>query len=168
MADGEQTVVKTYVPRYQKEAWVEHAEELEMSQSEFVRTMVQAGRSDISPGGERSSEATSGGEGLEERVLAVLRDADYPGWEELLARITGDVEDRLDDALTELQAENRIQYSGRRDGYTVVGDSPPHDGHGERGRSGGGAANRDGDGRQGGPDGPTRGRNGDFSGSDER
>ena len=46
-ADGEdtsRTQVRTYVPAYQKSEWESHADELDMSQSEFVRTMVQAGR----------------------------------------------------------------------------------------------------------------------------
>jgi hypothetical protein len=127
--DDERAVVKTYVPRYQKEAWVEHAEELDMSQSEFVRTMVQAGRSDLAldPPEQESPDATPGGDGLEDRVLALLREADYLAWDELLARLTGDIEDRLDDALADLQAENLVQYSGRRGGYTVVGEGPSTD-----------------------------------------
>jgi hypothetical protein len=40
----QRTVVKTYIPKYQKEMWSEHANKLNMSQSEFVRCMVQAGR----------------------------------------------------------------------------------------------------------------------------
>ncbi|MFC6728654.1 DUF5805 domain-containing protein [Natronoarchaeum mannanilyticum] len=48
-ADTSRTAVKTYVPTYQKRLWADHADELGMSQSEFVRTMVQAGRSDFSP-----------------------------------------------------------------------------------------------------------------------
>ena len=43
MSDDRRSV-KTYVPAEQKDRWQEHADELGMSQSEFVRTMVQAGR----------------------------------------------------------------------------------------------------------------------------
>lgn len=42
--DTERVSVRTYVPAYQRDAWDEHAERLDMSRSEFVRTMVQAGR----------------------------------------------------------------------------------------------------------------------------
>jgi len=55
-ADTSRTAVKTYVPAYQKRLWADHAEELGMSQSEFVRTMVQAGRSDFSPPEETTGE----------------------------------------------------------------------------------------------------------------
>lgn len=42
--DTSRTVVQTYVPAYQRDRWDEHATELGMNRSEFVRTMVQAGR----------------------------------------------------------------------------------------------------------------------------
>jgi len=43
MSDDRRSV-KTYVPEDQKAIWQDHADDLGMSQSEFVRTMVQAGR----------------------------------------------------------------------------------------------------------------------------
>jgi len=55
-ADTSRTAVKTYVPAYQKRLWADHADELGMSQSEFVRTMVQVGRSDFSPPEEMTGE----------------------------------------------------------------------------------------------------------------
>lgn len=118
------TAVRTYVPQYQKEVWREHADELDMSQSEFVRTMVQAGRSEfdlISEEGQ-TPDATPGGEPFETRVLTTLREHDFLSWEELVEALSGDLEDRLDDALGELQGSNRIRYSGRHGGYTVVTD----------------------------------------------
>ncbi|WP_256391029.1 DUF5805 domain-containing protein [Natronoarchaeum rubrum] len=58
-ADTSRTAVKTYVPAYQKRLWAEHAEELGMSQSEFVRTMVQAGRRGFSPPEESTGDAAA-------------------------------------------------------------------------------------------------------------
>ena len=132
-------MVKTYVPAYQKAAWVEHAEALDMSQSEFVRTMVQAGRRDFAvdpfpgdaepgranedePG--RSSDSAGSGSGesgtqFEDRVYALL-ERDTLSWGELLEAVTDDVEGRLEDALQSLQAENRVVYSGRNGGYEAV------------------------------------------------
>lgn len=49
--------VTTRVPAYQKDAWLDDADELGMSQSEFVRTMVQAGRRELDLG-ERAGGAT--------------------------------------------------------------------------------------------------------------
>ena len=52
-AEGESSTdrvsVKTYVPAYQRAEWDDHADELDMSRSEFVRTMVQAGRRGFEP-----------------------------------------------------------------------------------------------------------------------
>ncbi|RDI70367.1 DUF5805 domain-containing protein [Halopelagius longus] len=127
-ADGERKTVQTYVPAYQKEAWAEHADRLGMSQSEFVRTMVQAGRRDFEVPersyGEAESEGDSsdegGTDGFEESVLDALSVAEYRSWDELLDTLTEDIEDRLDETLQELQAENLVQYSGRHGGYTVA------------------------------------------------
>lgn len=58
-ADTSRTAVKTYVPAYQKRLWADHADELGMSQSEFVRTMVQAGRHGFSPPEESAGDAGS-------------------------------------------------------------------------------------------------------------
>jgi hypothetical protein len=124
MAEGsgetDRVAVKTYVPRYQKEEWQSRAADLDMSQSEFVRTMVQAGKRDfdLDPAETTSGDATPGGEGLKEQVLAVLRSEGPLGWEALVAELTGEFEEQLEEALGELQSENRIQYSGRR-GYTL-------------------------------------------------
>ena len=137
MSSGDERVaVQTYVSASQRERWRQEADELDMSQAEFVRSMVQAGRRsfDLSTDGDSLStepgnagdtappDATPGGEGLKERVLEVLREEEFADWDELLAGVTDDIEERLDGALEELQASDRIRYSGRRGGYTVVDD----------------------------------------------
>lgn len=121
----DQKVVKAYVPAYQKERWREHADELEMSQSEFVKTMIQAGRRDFNLGSEEtersgSKDETPGVDDLEDRVLDVLGDG-YCSWDELVESLTQGIEDRLETTLQDLQRENRVQYSGRHGGYTVEG-----------------------------------------------
>ncbi|MFC4551902.1 MULTISPECIES: DUF5805 domain-containing protein [Halorussus] len=127
-SDTDRAVVKTFVPQYQKSEWKRHADELDMSQSEFVRSMVQAGRRGFSvENSENRSEGGSppsdpGGDGLETRLLALLDSADHLSWDQLVEELAGDFEDRLEDTLQRLQNENRVQYSGRRGGYTVVGD----------------------------------------------
>lgn len=125
----ERVSVQTYVPESQRERWRREAESLDMSQAEFVRTMVQAGRRSFDLDGDPrtaanggSPDATPGGEGLEDRVLDVLREESFADWDELLAAVTDDAEQRLEEALDELQAADRIRYSGRHDGYTVVDD----------------------------------------------
>jgi hypothetical protein len=131
-ADTTRTSVKVYVPAYQKDVWAADAERLGMSQSEYVRTMVQAGRRGFegnSKDDERttnlegvSPDATPGVEGLETRVLDVLSEEPHLDWDELVERLAGDFEDRLDDALGQLQEENRVQYSGRHGGYALVSE----------------------------------------------
>ncbi|MFC3476201.1 DUF5805 domain-containing protein [Halobacterium litoreum] len=119
MGDEDRAVVKTYVPTEQKSAWREHADELDMSQSEYLRTMVQAGRrgflADREEGG--SGDATPGGEGLEDRVLRALDSEDVVSWDELVADLSGDFEDRLDEAVQSLSEDGRIRFDPRRGGY---------------------------------------------------
>jgi len=135
--DTSRTAVRTYVPAYQREEWDEHADELGMSRSEFVRTMVQAGRRGFGseaagarlpdaesetrsdPDSEPPEGAESGGSGLEDRVTEALRSNDYLSWEELLEAVTDDIEAGLEDALQTLQSEGRVTYSGRNGGYTI-------------------------------------------------
>lgn len=125
--DTERETVRTYVPRYQKEIWMEEATEMEMSQSEFVRAMVQAGRSEFelpsgdpgsdSPDAEKPSGDDHAGGTLRERVLTLLSDAEPLDWDDLVAALTADIETDLDHTLETLQEENVIRYSGRQGGY---------------------------------------------------
>lgn len=125
-AETERTRVQTYVPAYQKSIWADHAEELGMTQSEFVRTMVQAGRRGFlsettDEGGEAPSSASDpGGERTEEAVVEFLSEEGALDWDQLVDRLSTDVEDRLDDALASLQEQNRLRYSGRDGGYVLT------------------------------------------------
>jgi len=132
-ADEERTSVRTYVPVYQKEEWQTHADKLDMSQSEFVRTMVQAGRKGFEPqalsvteSGSNSGSAepdetdtTPGVDGLKTRVQETLADGGHYDWDDLVAELTDDIEQRLDETLQELQSEGRVRYSGRHGGYVL-------------------------------------------------
>lgn len=122
--ETDRTIVKTHVPAYQKRIWVDHADQLGMSQSEFLRTMVQAGRSGFEPTGgsaNSSSEATETPDDrdLETRIETILAESDSLSWDGLVAALTDNLEDRLDETLETLQEENRVRYSGRNGGYTL-------------------------------------------------
>jgi len=137
--DTERVTVRTYLPAYQREAWDDHADELGMSRSEFVKTMVQAGRRvfdgeiEVSNGADETSTAdsdtdsgtaggtdgaVSGGD-LESQVVEALAGDEYRSWDDLLAAVTDDIEDRLEATLKDLQSQGRVRYSGRNGGYTL-------------------------------------------------
>ena len=130
-AEGETTRarIQTYVPAYQKEEWNRHAADLDMSLSEFVRSMVQAGRSgfestseatdDEKPAGSPSSRREPQGTGLEDRVRQRLSEDEYIDWDELLASVTENVEDRLETTVHDLEDRDEIRYSGRHGGYRL-------------------------------------------------
>ncbi len=122
---GDRRSMKTYLPEEQKREWERHADELGMSQSEFVKTMVQAGRRGFSVGQSSSPEKTHsqgsnpGGDGLESRVEQILADGPR-SWDDLIEEVRGDLEERLDETLDSLQDRNRVRYSGREGGYTLI------------------------------------------------
>jgi hypothetical protein len=122
--DTTRTVVQTYVPGYQREEWDQHADKLGMSRSEFVRTMVQAGRrgfgaaADPAPDTKDTGDRTAE-ESLDERVRGELAASGPLPWEELLAAVTGDIETRLEETLQRLQAADELRYSGRQGGYVL-------------------------------------------------
>ncbi|GAB6877979.1 DUF5805 domain-containing protein [Halorubrum gandharaense] len=123
--ETDRRAVKTYVPEYQKSEWKAHADELGMSQSEFLRTMVQAGRRGFSV--ENSSNPEEGsdqgddprGDGLETRVEDALAGG-ARSWDALVEDLSGNFEDRLEQALDSLQDRNRVRYRPREGGYALV------------------------------------------------
>ena len=129
MSQTDRVSVQTYVPAGQRDRWRREADELDMSQAEYVRTMVQAGRRSFDLGGgettadePRPPDATPEGEGLKDRILDALDEAGVTDWETLLSAVTDDIEARLEEALRELQSEGRVRHSPREGGYTVVDD----------------------------------------------
>ncbi|MEF8780100.1 MAG: DUF5805 domain-containing protein [Haloferacaceae archaeon] len=130
-SEDDRVAVKTYVPVYQKDLWREHANQLGMSQSEFVRTMVQAGRRGFdlaeTTGDDRSDGSDPGGDVLESRIHALLESEGPMGWDQLREELAVDLEERMDEALSALQDRNEVKYSGRDGGYTLTGGHARND-----------------------------------------
>ena len=128
-AETSRTVVQTYVPAYQRDVWDEHADELDMSRSEYVKTMVQAGRRyfDEQPadldGSADSDDEDDESKGLDTQIVSYLSGADVATWDDLLAGVTGDIESRLENSLQQLQDDGRVRYSGRDGGYVLMEDT---------------------------------------------
>lgn len=140
-SNTDRTSVMTYVSPAQKQEWVTHAETLNMSQSEFVRTMVQAGRRDFtvpdrssittetasrntdSTNTNTNNSANTQTNSLRARVIDALTADTYHEWDELLAIVSENIEERLDKTLAELQEASVITYSGRHGGYTLREDA---------------------------------------------
>jgi hypothetical protein len=124
MSDDRRSV-KTYVPADQKTRWQRHADELGMSQSEFVRTMVQAGRRGFTLPEEdnleepRSEGSDPRGHDLETRIESAIAEG-HSSWDDLVNAVFDDFEDRLEETLDSLQERDRVRYSGREGGYTLV------------------------------------------------
>jgi hypothetical protein len=122
--DDDRKAVTTYVPAYQKSEWAAHADRLEMSQAEFVRTMVQAGRrgfEDSDPDSPRSDGSNPGGD-MEETVLQALEDSGPLSWDDLQAEVTSNLEEQLERAIVALQDEDVISHRPRDNSYVLETD----------------------------------------------
>ncbi|AKU07670.1 MULTISPECIES: DUF5805 domain-containing protein [Haloferax] len=140
--EADRATVQTYLPAHQKAIWKDHADRLGMSQSEFVRTMVQAGRRDFdvpargdetattpgvdgvktglqNGGSNQDNEGENNGQ-FEARIVEALAVDSHRSWDDLVSALTDDIEDRLESTLQELQSSGRVVYSGRHGGYTLA------------------------------------------------
>lgn len=128
--ETERVAVQTYVPAYQRKLWADDADRMDVSRSEFVRMMVQAGRSEFdlpslreqnggSPNTEQTTSARNDGDLVRERVLDSLSVDTPQSWDELVEALTEELEAELDHTLEELQQNNVVRYSGRQGGYVI-------------------------------------------------
>lgn len=116
----ESVAITTYIPEHQKGIWETHADELEMSLSEFVRSMVQAGRRgfrETEPHSTQSA-AENPGENMEQTVLQALDEKDALAWEDLVDFVQGDLESTLEEAVISLQEADEITHRPRDGTYT--------------------------------------------------
>lgn len=91
--EEQQVSAKTYIPSYQLTAWESDANAREMSTSEFIRTMVQAGRKGF--GDTPSAGPHPGGSGLERTLQDLLADEPMT-LDELLAELERKTEQTLE------------------------------------------------------------------------
>jgi hypothetical protein len=116
MAAEERASVKTSVPQYQKDAWQAHADTLDMTQSEFVRTMVQAGRRgfEVEPPETPSPDANPGGSVLREPVLDALSTTEYSEFDEVVEYVVDQLDALVEETIDSLENEGAIDVSARR------------------------------------------------------
>lgn len=134
-ANGSPATVRLTVPEYQLDEWTAHADELEMSTNEFVRSMVQAGRRgfgettiEAKPGTNTTAHTGDGTDapvdgptnGLRDELLDALSTREYRSWDDLREHVVDDVEATLDADLLWLLDEDRVEHSPRKDGYRLV------------------------------------------------
>lgn len=110
-----QKSVKTYVPAYQKAEWKNHANELDMSLSEFVRTMVQGGRRTFEedPLHGDDTDATPGVKPLETAILDSLTESTSKSFDEIVSDVSGDLEAEIESIIENLRENGTITQTVR-------------------------------------------------------
>ncbi len=108
--------VKTYIPEEQKRIWENHAAEMNMTMSEFIRTMVQSGRAPFTVERTPSSDENPRGDDLETAINNILQNGPAT-FEDLSDNIIGDLEEQLDRTL---MAMDNVVVSGRTGEYRLI------------------------------------------------
>lgn len=116
-------LVRTYVPSYQKQIWEEDAEYLGMSLSEYVRTMVQAGRRDFLPEPEPNSNPVTPRSNALETIILDILEREPQSRDELLAEAAQDMEQRIIDTIVELSEADRIRFDARLNKLVLLEDA---------------------------------------------
>lgn len=119
--DREATVaVQCTVPEYQRQEWEQHAEDLDMSLSEFLRCMTQAGRNGFTAqsneASTESNQTRNSTEIVEFDLLAFIREHGPIDWDDIMTALEADVETYLNS----LQTDGSVVYSGQAGGYVVT------------------------------------------------
>lgn len=101
--------------------WRKQARMAKLDLDEFVERMVEAGRMSVNvqPTDVGSSAAMTTDD-IAEEVRDQLRTEEYCSWEELLDAVSGKLEENLERALSDLQEEGVVRYSGLHGGYVLV------------------------------------------------
>lgn len=107
------TVLNVYVPEHERVEWEQHAEELDLEMSRYVREMVKSGRRPWFS--ENYRVQPDKGEGanrdLEEQVLTALSEAGPLHNTEVYEEITNQLQTRVDETLLALRDDNRIEQN---------------------------------------------------------
>lgn len=103
--------VRTSAPESQIGTWEAEAEAMNVTRAEYIRLMIQAGRRQF-PACETDNDESEGIQ-VEMRVLDALEENGELTWGELVEEAVGDVEDKVEDAIEELEEQGRVSVSLR-------------------------------------------------------
>jgi predicted Rossmann fold nucleotide-binding protein DprA/Smf involved in DNA uptake len=122
--DDARRAVQTYVPASQRERWLAEADDLDMSQAEYVRSMVQAGRRNLGIDERERTEdpdANPRGNDVKDRVLSALSRENPVAFDRIVAQVTGDIEGEVQAALSRLDQDDRVRHRPG-EGYVIDGE----------------------------------------------
>lgn len=109
------------VPEHQRSVYDEEAEQMGFaSRSAYVRAMVNAGRRDfgLDPQG-ADGEDTTLEDFVEQRIVAIIDDADGASRDAVIEDVAGDIEQTVTDCLARLDDAGKIDYDIQQDGLVV-------------------------------------------------
>ena len=123
--DTERTSVRTYIPEYQKQEWKQHADDLDMTLSEFVRCMVQAGRRGFSPAPQTTEKGSSDQLVFYERQILDALEGGSMWFQDMVDLVTEDFHAQIKSMVEDMKRDGKIKQTVHGDyelGEDVRGD----------------------------------------------
>lgn len=118
---SEDVKLNVAVPEHQRDVYDEEAEQMGFaSRAAYVRSMINAGRRDfgLDPQGS-GGEDTTLEDFVEQRIVAIIDDADGASRDAVIEEVTGDIEQTVTDCLARLDDAGKIDYDIQQDGLVV-------------------------------------------------
>lgn len=109
--------VRTSAPSEQIDQWEEEADEMNVTRAEYMRLMIQAGRRQFPICDTENTE--SEGINVENRVLDALEKHGELTWDDLVDEAVGDVEDKVESTIEELDDQGKVSISLRDNTVTL-------------------------------------------------
>lgn len=104
-----------FVEEEMKEEWDEESDQLNMSRSEFIRSMVHAGRKQISQLNPKPEQESSN---VREQVLAAIPKDEAKPVDEIVNEVVNPIEkDIQENILPHLDENNEIRFDPQEKGY---------------------------------------------------
>ncbi len=113
--DADKVHIGFEVPAHEREQWQEHADELDMSYSEYYRSMIRSGRRELGLADETPTNDDQN-EDLETRIREQLSPDKPTQFDDLVESIVGELEDEVEKVLMEL---DDATYRPRSGGYVL-------------------------------------------------
>ncbi len=114
-SDSEKVNIGFEVPKRERAQWQDHADELNMSYSEYYRSMIRAGQREFGLADETPTDDTQNDD-LEARIRDQLSPDQPVQFDDLVDAIVGDLEDEIEDVLMNL---DEATYRPRSGGYVL-------------------------------------------------
>lgn len=121
-SEPDRETVELAVRSHLLSAWQRQADQAKLSLSAYLVHMVEAGRMSVTmqPAVTEDTQSTMTAEEVADHIREELEHDEYVSWDELVETFVDDLERTVEDALSDLQDDGVVRYSGLHGGYQLT------------------------------------------------